>query len=316
MIGFLDVKGKLGSGEVKALCLFGNDRWVIRRTVQNVRAFYSATDEFSADVLTQPTVGDIEAACLTPSMFCPTKVVVVQDFVLAPGNKGEEAKNKLSRLISACDGTYFLIIIADDYKPFASLGAEIVDCNRQDKAIVIKWIVATCRRAGMEVDRLSADKLATYCLCDMARVESETQKLIDFGKLDIDSVESMVTKDAEYAVFDLSDAISSKNAAKALDIYKTLRSGGEEARFLFSLLYGTYRRMYYVKTSDFSSEEIAKFLGVKPGAVRFAKETAAKYKPMQLKRALDCFGVAEQKLKAFVNDDEVLTMLILQLTAI
>ena len=316
MIGFLDVKDKLKSGNVNAMCLFGNDRWVIRRAIQNVRAHFSATDEFSVDVLTEPTAKDIEMACLTPSMFCQTKVVIAQDFVLPQGNKGAEAKAKIADLVASCDGSYFLVLVTEDFKPFESTGMEIVNCNRQDKSVVVKWIVATCRRAGIEADRLSADKLATYCLCDMARVESETQKLIDFGRFDADAVDEMVNKDVEYAVFDLSGAISSKNAAKALEIYKTLRTGGEEPRFLFSLLYGTFRRMYYVKTSDFSAEEVAKYLGVKAGAVRFAKEAAAKYKPMQLKRALDCFSAADKKLRAFVNDDEVLTMLILQLSAI
>ncbi len=313
---FLDLKDKLATGSFPAFCLFGSDRWIKQRCLGNIKNHLGTLDPLSAEELTSPTVRDIELSCFTPSMTNPVKLVICSDFAFPNGKQQQTAAQTLKKLVAECDGSYCIVFLCDDYKPFDGLGIEPVDCNRQDKSVVIKWIVATCRRADMDVDRLSADKLATYCLCDMSRVAGETQKLIDYGVFNVDSVEEMVTKDVEFAVFDLSGAIAAKNPDKSLQIYRSLRQNGEEARRLFALLYSFYRRAYYVKTSDFPQDELAKYLGVKAGAVGFAKQTAAKYKPMQLKRALDIFASAESKLLAFVNEDEVMTTLILQLAAL
>ena len=150
----------------------------------------------------------------------------------------------------------------------------------------------------------------------MARIAVETQKLIDYGQIDADSVDLLVHRDAEYVIFDLSGAIAAKNAGRALEIYRGLIARGEDARALFGLLYSFYRRVYYVKTSDYTNDEIASYLGVKSGAVNFAKETAQRYKPMQLKRALDYLAQADERLKAFVDEGEVMNLLIMQLISL
>ncbi|MCM1194520.1 MAG: DNA polymerase III subunit delta [Corallococcus sp.] len=317
MIRFLDLREKLKSSEYACLCVYGNDAWLKRKAVANVCAALNVPDDgFNVDYLQSPALEAVTLACMTPSLFCDRKIVVCEDFVFPDGNKAQGVKKQLGDLIARRDGGFCLIFVADTDKNFDVEGIEKVNCNHLDKDSISKWIVSYCKRQNVEADRLTADKLALYCLNDMARVSLETQKLIDYGEFSADAVDKLVHKDAEYAVYDLSQLIADRKASKATELYRGLVSRGEEPRALFALLYNYYRRVYYVKTSSFSADKLAAYLGVKIGAIGFAKETANKYKPMQLKRALNCFERADSRLKAFVDDNEVMNMLIMQLIAL
>ena len=85
---------------------------------------------------------------------------------------------------------------------------------------------------------------------------------------------------------------------------------------MFGLLYNAYRRMYYLKTTNYSNDEYATYFGVKPNSLYFLKETADKYKPMQLKRALDYFAKTDALLRAHTHDDQAIELLIMQLCAL
>ena len=318
MIKFLDLREKLKTSNYSALCLYGNDAWLKRKAVSNVCEAYDIVDDgFSVDKLNEPTLEDIRLACFTPSMFSPKKLVLCENFVFPDGNKLAEAKRHLAETIAQCDGSFCLVLVAETDKVFSDIdGLETVNCSRLDKGSIVKWITGYCKKNGVTVDALCADKIATYCLQDMSRIEVETQKLIDYGQITVEAIDMLVHRDAEYAVYDLSSAIAEKNATRALEIYRGLIARGEEARALFGLIYNFYRRVYYVKTSSFTNEQMATFLGVKAGAIIFAKDTASLYKPMQLKRALDYLALADVRIKAFADENETMNILIMQLVTL
>lgn len=319
MIKFLELREKLNDSFV-ALCLFGNDGWVKQRALSSVRQVYGveADDGMSFDTLDAPTTDDIVYACMSGSLFGGKKVVFVRGFVMPQGKQMQEVKRKLSKLFTQDDADYCVVFDLDNAKTLDGVdGVEFVDCNKLDWAGIGKWITAYCRKQGVDADPIAVRKLAEYCLCDMSRVATETQKLIDYGKFDSESVDMLVHKDVEYAVYDLSKLIASGNVQRAMASYKGLLAQGEDNRALFGLLYNFYRRVYYVKTStELAEDKIAECLGVKRGAIMFAKDVAARYKPMQLKRALSAFVEADGKLKAFLDEDEVMTWLVFRLATL
>lgn len=318
MIKFIDLKENLKTADYPALCLFGNDLWVKHRALDNICSAYGVVDDgFAIDNLDNPTVDDIVLSCTTPSMFGNKKIVVCNNFPLPKSDKSPKwanDKQTLSRLINNADGSFCLVIVADDYKVYDGIAnLQTVDCNRLPLTSVTKWITSYCARQGVSVDSACASKLATFCLCDMARVETETKKLLDYGEISVTTVEQMVHKDVEYIIYDLSKYIADKNAAKATELYNGLIAQDNDARNLFTMLYNFYRRVYYVKTSNFDDATMAQYLGVRQGAIGFAKDVAQNYKPMQLRRALEFFRQAQQKLLLFIDDNQVMSLLIYQL---
>lgn len=307
----------LKSDRYNCLCLFGNDAWVRRKAVSNVcDALNVPNDGFSVDYLDNPTFGEIKLACLTPALFCDVKVVVCENFAVPQGFKQQAFKSDLYDLVNYSDDSFCLVFVVDSDKGFDVEGVEKVNCNRLDKDSVCKWIISYGKRQQVTIERNVAERLAQYCLNDMSRISIETQKLIDYGEVSLDSIEQLVHKDAEYVVYDLSQVIARRNVSRALELYRGLVARGEEPRALFGLLYNFYRRAYYVKTTNGSNDSLANMLGVRPAAIDFAKDTANRYKPMQLKRALECFDQADSKIKSFLDENEVMTFLIMQLVAL
>lgn len=318
MITFLDLKENLKNNQYAALCLCGADRWLQRRSLEYICESYGVVDDgFGIDYLENATYKDIELACLTPSMFSEKKLVVLENFVFPQGKQGADMVADLTTLISRCDGSYCLVFESDQPTGFDKIdGLTLVNCDKLDGFSIIKWIVAFGKRQGVEISNACARKISDYCLQDMSRVASETQKLLDYGEVTSESVELLVHKDTEYILFDLSKHIANKNAAAAIDLYKGLIASGEDARALFALLYNFYRRMYYAKTSDMSNDKLASLLSVKPFAVQRAKEIADRYKAMQLKKILNFFDAADKKLKAFLDETDTMITLIMQIVSL
>lgn len=323
MLKFLDFNAQLKSQTYNALCLFGNDEWVKHRALDYLFDSCGVTqNDFAVDTLDAPTVDDIQSSCLTQSIFGDKRIVVCENFVFAKGgnadsNKVKEAKLQLSKLIESADGSFCLVFVTHDQTIFNGVkGLEFVDCNRLDSRNVEKWIVYYCKKAGVAIDQALANKIATYCLNDMARVVTETQKLLDYGQITSATIDLLVHRDVEQNIFNLSKYISNKNTAQALELYKQLVENGEELLGIFALLYNAFRRMYYLKTTTYTNEQYASYFGVKPNSLFFLKETADKYKPMQLRRALDCFAKTDAMLRTHLNDDQAIPLLIMQLCAL
>lgn len=315
MITFLNLKNSLKEREIPAFCIYGNDRWLKLKAVAVIRDAYGIEDDgFGVEKLDAPTYQRIENACCTGNLFGGKKLVLCENFVFPQGRQGAETADALSRLAESADSAFCLAFISETAAGFDKIGAfQTVCCDRLDASSVVKWIIAYGRKQGTEIDAFCAGKICDYCLQDMSRVEKETQKLIDFGEVTERSVEALVHKDTEFAVYDLSKVIANRDAGAAVELYKGLVASGEEPRGLFGLLYNFYRRAYYAKTTELSSDRIADLLSVKTFAIDRAKEVAARYKPMQLKRILDCFDDADKKLKAYADEDEVMTSLIFRL---
>ncbi len=319
MIKFIDLRQKLKTAQYNALVLYGTDVWLKRKAISYVAAYCKADEDgYGITTLENPSdEEEIVLACLTPSMFGGIKTVVAENYVLPQGKRGQEAKKRLSSLIAGNDGGFFLLFTTDSDKPFEDIaGLEKVDCRKLDTENVINWIISYARKENVEVDRLTAGKIAMYCLNDMSRVSSETRKLLDYGEITPDSVELLVHRDAEYLVFDLGRAIADRNAARATEMYRSLIERGEEARYLFAVLYNFYRRVYYVKISGFPVKTSAEYLGVKEQALSFAKQIADRYKPMQLKRALEYLDEADVEIKKFYNENDVMNRVIMKLLAL
>lgn len=316
MTTFINLKNTL-TREIPAFCVYGNDRWLKLKAVANICAAYNVQQDFGVDRLDSPTYKQIAESCCTPTLFGEKKLVLCENFVFPQGRQSAETCESLTKLIGSCDGSFCLVFVADSLVGFDKIkNLEAVCCDKLDIGTIVKWIVAFAKKQGVSVDATCARKIADYCLQDMSRVETETQKLIDYGEVTVEAVDALVHKDTEYVVFNLSKTICDKNANAAIQLYKGLIASGEEARGLFGLLYNFYRRAYYAKTSDAPTESLAQLLGVKPFAVERAKEIATRYKPMQLKRILDCFDKADVLLKAFLDENEVMTTLILQIVSI
>ncbi len=320
MIDFLKLRENLNSSFYPLLIIKGKDEWVKSRAISYIiDSMDIEYSDMNIHHVEGGNVDDLMMICNTLPFFSNQKVVIVNNLQCGQGDDLLRTASMLNKYISSSDNSCCLVMYMDsDNMLLGKVSGEVVNCDKLSDKDVVKWIIAIAKKNDRTIETSTANKISQYCLADMGRVSSELDKLCVHATDSIDDsmVELLVIKDTEYMVFDLSKVIANKNTALALDMLSQLMRQGNDARKLFPMLYNYYRRMYYIRISKCDKDTLATQLGVKVGAIGFAKDVANKYKPRQLLSALALFAEADIKLKSFANELDTMQLLVLQLVAL
>ena len=158
-----------------------------------------------------------------------------------------------------------------------------VDCSRSDEETIKKWIVITCKRSGVYVDGITAGKIASYCVYDMARIANETEKLLGYceakkiERLTDEIVDQTVYPDSEYKIYELANALSRKNYSAYMKVLEDLSTRGFNETLLLSSLASYFKNLYETSLCRGGDKEVAAALGIKEYAARKNREQVAKF---------------------------------------
>lgn len=158
-----------------------------------------------------------------------------------------------------------------------------VDCSRSDEETVKRWIYLTCKKSGVYADGITCGKIANYCLLDMSRIATETEKLIGYcvaagkDRITDETVEALVYADSEYKIYELANALSRKNYSEYMKIVKDLSVRGFNETAFLSALAAYFKGLYEAATCRGSDKEVALTLGIKEYAVKKNREQASKF---------------------------------------
>lgn len=178
----------------------------------------------------------------------------------------------------------------------------VVDCAKATLPLLVKWIKAECLESGVQIDEQSATLISEFCLLDMTRIKTETQKLISYafnkGVITKEDVSDMVARDMEYKIYELTDFIGKRMFDDALLIIKDMINKGEQPQRILSYIYNYFRRMLHVAISDMQVVDIAKSFGIKEYAVKKMIEQSKMFKKRALKSAVDMLADSDYKIKS------------------
>lgn len=159
--------------------------------------------------------------------------------------------------------------------------AEIVDCNHLDRVDLAKWVNNYLAKANVKIEKGAFDYIIDLSNGDMAYLNSELPKLIAYSgdkTINKEDVDLTFTKNKNYFVYHLSNAIDLRDKKAQFDILNTLtlnQTVGEVFMFLGSY----FRRMFYCSISKDSDDELATMLKTKPYAISKARQYVTKNKP-------------------------------------
>jgi DNA polymerase III subunit delta len=130
----------------------------------------------------------------------------------------------------------------------------LVELARVDEADALKWIVQESEREGVKCDPDAARELADALGADMMLISSELNKLLLYvGKkqqVTLGDVETMVLAAKQRSLYELTDAISAKDTARALKLLQGLLNasdGGEDSAIgHLYMLARTFRQMLVI----------------------------------------------------------------------
>lgn len=186
-----------------------------------------------------------------------------------------------------------LVITTEDPKP-AKIDSfcEYVDCKKLDMVAL-----------GFEIDKLleiepqgsidqdAKEELINRTLSNMTRISNEIPKLKAFtngAKITIKDIQDLVTEDAEYASFEIVNALITKDGDKVMKIINNQMSKGEQPMTLLGLIYKHYRNFFHLSLHlNDSNDDIAQYLGVSSGQLYYMRKNIRDYTQRRLKTCVD-----------------------------
>ncbi|MGA7858145.1 MAG: DNA polymerase III subunit delta, partial [Terracidiphilus sp.] len=211
----------------------------------------------------------------TPSLMAPFQVIFVRNVrqLYTRGAKKDEFA-ALDRYFRSPNPQALLIFVADflripsdarrmemdDKNRFERLSETlgehcgIVELARVSDEDAMRWTVATAQQAEIRMEPDAARELVDALGADMMMISSELEKLLLYtlgrGRITLGDVETMVLGAKQRSLYDLTDAISSRNRARALALLHGLLNSsdaGEDAAIgHLYMLARTFRQMLVI----------------------------------------------------------------------
>src|SRR3954469_9019657 len=111
----------------------------------------------------------------------------------------------------------------------------IIELARVEEGEAVRWVTDYCTGRGVKIDPDGARELVDALGGDMMMISNELEKLILYvsekKRITLGDVETMVLAAKQRSLYELTDAISSKDRVRALEVLGAILSsgGGEEA---------------------------------------------------------------------------------------
>ncbi|HEY2471088.1 MAG TPA: DNA polymerase III subunit delta [Terracidiphilus sp.] len=225
--------------------------------------------------LSSTPIFDLLDRAQTPSLMAPFQVIFVRNVrqLYTRGAKKDEFA-ALNRYFSSPNPQALLIFVADflripsdtrrmdleDKGRFERLHETLgehcgmIELARVNEEDAMRWAVATAQSAETKLDPDAARELVDALGADMMLIASELEKLLLYtsgrGRITLGDVETMVLAAKQRSLYELTDAISSRNAARALALLQGLLNSsdaGEDAAIgHLYMLARTFRQMLVI----------------------------------------------------------------------
>ena len=230
----------------------------------------------------------------------------------------KSAGSELTDYIKDMPETTYFIFVENEvdkrsrlYKAVKAKG-HIVELSTQDEGTLKRWIQGIVRGEKKQM----SDSAILYFLgkvgTDMENIRKELEKLICYAldrdtitKEDVDAV--CVTQITNH-IFEMVSAVAQKNQRRALDLYYELLALKEPPMRILFLMEREYRILFHVKAlmnQGYGKKEIASKAGVPPFAAARYMDQAKRFRPGELRGAMEEGADIEQRVKTGLMTDHL-----------
>ena len=345
-----------GNGQLRpGYVLAGDETFLLERCRQAVlRGFVppELKDFCLSDLdLSGNSIFEVLDRAQTPSLMAPFQVIFVRNVrqLYTRGAKKDEFA-ALDHYFRSPNPQALLIFVADFLRiPSDSRRMEMDDKNRFERLTetlgehcgmvelarvseedAMRWAVATAQEAGTRMEPDAARQLVDALGADMMMVASELEKLLLYtlgrGRIKLGDVETMVLGAKQRSLYELTDAISARDRARALALLHGLLNSsdaGEDAAIgHLYMLARTFRQMMVileknVRDSRAIWQALWQGFRMPPFAADDLIRQARRYKSRrELTRALRLIARADMELRSSPPDKRlVLERLVYELAS-
>jgi DNA polymerase III subunit delta len=258
----------------------------------------------------------IAGAIQAVPFLSPKRLVILSNFLST--HKAEEANALLPALEKLSDET--ILLLAETKEPDKRTGIVKAITQIASQRLFVKpkgatltlWVKRRAESLGVKISSSTIDALIRWAGEDLFALQNELEKCALFasaqstnGAQDVPEItpsmiDELVADNVQKSIFTLTDQLSQKNHAGALDTLKKLQNQGEEAGYLFAMITRQFRLLLEIKALSEEGQNpslIAKTMGVHPFVVQNTLRYSRSFSTQKLKPILEGLLVLDKRLK-------------------
>jgi len=250
--------------------LFGDNDFLIEQSAGKL------TSSLEAEVITvdNQDLNQTINMILAQSFFSEKRVFVFKNIFLE--SQKEEQEKIIDTLKKAPPETWFIFV--EKKAPKGKVGdylkkhATIQSLNKANSLEINRFINEEVARNGGEISPLAVERLASYVGSDYWQLKEGALKLVLYSKsfpenptIQTAEVDLLVKPNFESNIFELIDAVATKNKRKSLRLLRQFLDAGENEIYILTMLSRQIRNIVLVKFEPKINEDIlVKKLGIHP----------------------------------------------------
>jgi len=177
-----------------------------------------------------------------------------------------------------------LVFVFDDKTAFYTknfMSVTNIDCNKMTKQFLTKYVATLLSKYKKAITMDAVELFLDFCDYDLTKIENECSKLslaLKNETITKQDILDNVPKSVDYQIFELSEAISSRDGVNAIKILKFLLDRKISTQYIMGVIVSYMRRMFYASVTEDSDFNIAKMLGVKEYAITATRNKCKNFK--------------------------------------
>lgn len=261
------------------------------------------------------SANDCVNSCNQMSFFNSKRMVIVKNL---KSLSAQDVKT-LSQYIEAPNSNSVLILQErENSNLFTSLKCLHIELKNTPISVIKNFALSFCKEFNKTIDSVALDMVVNNCLSNLNKIKLEIKKLSDYigerQNITINDVNDVVCKDEEIIIFELTTALSKKDANKATNVLIKLMGGADQNAKLFGLVSSNFRRMFICSITKKPVSELAKDLQIKEYAVSKAIEQAKMFSPKKLKKICEIINDCDYSIKSGeMTQDNALYFMIMKI---
>ena len=304
-----DLEKEIKAGSFQPVYLLFGDEDYLR--LQYKKKLYDALNpegdtmnvtSFSGKDISQ---GEIIDLAETMPFFAERRVIFVEDSGFFK-NKCEELPDYIGHLPD-----YLVLVFVETevdkrgrmYKAVNKNG-RATEFKSQSEATLKTWVFRRLKAEKKNITEPDLEYFLSRTGSDMCRISTELEKLLAYAlEEDVitrEAIAAITSENLENHIFDMVDAIAAKRKKRALELYYDLLALKEAPLKILALIARQYRIMLKIgelSAGHMSAQDMAAKLGLHPFAVKKSLPLARKYKPRQLRQAIEEMALLEEDVK-------------------
>jgi DNA polymerase-3 subunit delta len=268
-----ELKRELEQGVVRNLYVFyGPEEFLIKKYIHQIQNLLFKKDfkEMNVDILeAKKNPDDIIEACQNLPFFSEKRMIIAKETGFFKKTSKEEEKEDifdktqkdkdlLKKFFYQMPSHVCLVFVEKnvDKRSKALLkgvtdNGMLLEFALQKPEDLVRWVELEFKKHDIQISREAVSLLVEYCEPDMTYIDSQMQKLITYGngkgKIHDQDIMNICAKAIKIIIFDLIDAISEKNAKKAMVYLDEMIEKKEPIQMIYHMIAKQFRQILNVK---------------------------------------------------------------------